>query len=212
MTNSFERPPFIGHVQLTRCFAQSQQAICELPTFQALPVTYTVHECYHCEITGFGIPIASVLRRPRCLDAPECGCPQCSSPSVHSVPLILRCTSALFPDVPRCFGTFRSLRTSLHLLPSLPWCFGLGMQHASSALGDETFCDICAVFQSRGLHRRPFPAFPDFLEEVRSTWNRPASAASVLNWAALLATLEGVGVLDLVEFPPVDSTWCKPLQ
>ncbi|MGH0162222.1 UNVERIFIED_CONTAM: hypothetical protein FKN15_070886 [Acipenser sinensis] len=41
----------------------------------------------------------------------------------------------------------------------------------------------------------PPPVFPHFLEEVRSTWNHPASAPSVLKRA-----------LGLAEFPPVDST------
>ncbi|MGH0128924.1 UNVERIFIED_CONTAM: hypothetical protein FKN15_004845 [Acipenser sinensis] len=49
---------------------------------------------------------------------------------------------------------------------------------------------------------QPFPVFPDFLEEVRSSWNHPALAPSVVKWAAPLASC----VLGLAEFPPVDST------
>ncbi|MGH0144424.1 UNVERIFIED_CONTAM: hypothetical protein FKN15_011063 [Acipenser sinensis] len=49
---------------------------------------------------------------------------------------------------------------------------------------------------------QPFPVFPDFLEEVRSSWNHPALAPSVVKWAAPLASR----VLGLAEFPPVDLT------
>ncbi|MGH0133116.1 UNVERIFIED_CONTAM: hypothetical protein FKN15_037193 [Acipenser sinensis] len=51
-----------------------------------------------------------------------------------------------------------------------------------------------------------FPAFPDFMEEVCFSWNRPASGPIVLNQGATLASLEGMEKLDLVGFPPVDST------
>ncbi|MGH0165953.1 UNVERIFIED_CONTAM: hypothetical protein FKN15_058485 [Acipenser sinensis] len=51
-----------------------------------------------------------------------------------------------------------------------------------------------------------FLAFPDFMEEVRSSWDHPASGPSVLNQAAVLASLEGVEKLGLAGFPPVDST------
>ncbi|MGH0140143.1 UNVERIFIED_CONTAM: hypothetical protein FKN15_010187 [Acipenser sinensis] len=50
------------------------------------------------------------------------------------------------------------------------------------------------------------PAFPDFMEEVRSSWDRPASAPSVLKWATQLASLEDEEKLGLAGFPPVDST------
>ncbi|MGH0133280.1 UNVERIFIED_CONTAM: hypothetical protein FKN15_039737 [Acipenser sinensis] len=46
---------------------------------------------------------------------------------------------------------------------------------------------------------RPFPAFPDFLEEVKSSWQHPASAPSVSKSTAALASMEGA------EFPLVDS-------
>ncbi|MGH0172364.1 UNVERIFIED_CONTAM: hypothetical protein FKN15_069348 [Acipenser sinensis] len=52
----------------------------------------------------------------------------------------------------------------------------------------------------------PFTVFPDILEEVQSSWHRLASVPNLLKQAAPLASLEGVGVLGLAEFPPVDST------
>ncbi|MGH0159434.1 UNVERIFIED_CONTAM: hypothetical protein FKN15_040115 [Acipenser sinensis] len=50
------------------------------------------------------------------------------------------------------------------------------------------------------------PVFLDFLEEVQSSWHRPASAPSVSKQAAPLASLDGEGALGLAEFLPVDST------
>ncbi|MGH0119046.1 UNVERIFIED_CONTAM: hypothetical protein FKN15_061715 [Acipenser sinensis] len=51
-----------------------------------------------------------------------------------------------------------------------------------------------------------FSAFLDFMEEVRSSWDRPASAPSVLKQATQLAFLEGLDKPGLAGFPPVDST------
>ncbi|MGH0163431.1 UNVERIFIED_CONTAM: hypothetical protein FKN15_045133 [Acipenser sinensis] len=65
-----------------------------------------------------------------------------------------------------------------------------------------------SVFQTQAMAPRPqkFPAFPDFMEEVRSSWDCPASGPSMLKHAALLASLEGADKLGLAGFPPVDST------
>ncbi|MGH0165627.1 UNVERIFIED_CONTAM: hypothetical protein FKN15_074356 [Acipenser sinensis] len=46
--------------------------------------------------------------------------------------------------------------------------------------------------QAVAQHHQPFPAFPIFMEEVRSSWDHPF--------------LEGAGKLGLAGFPPVDST------
>ncbi|MGH0116095.1 UNVERIFIED_CONTAM: hypothetical protein FKN15_023128 [Acipenser sinensis] len=51
-----------------------------------------------------------------------------------------------------------------------------------------------------------FPAFLDFMEEVHFSWDRPASAPSVLKQATQLASLEGADKPGLAGFPPVDST------
>ncbi|MGH0125292.1 UNVERIFIED_CONTAM: hypothetical protein FKN15_022173 [Acipenser sinensis] len=51
-----------------------------------------------------------------------------------------------------------------------------------------------------------FPAFPDFMEEMRSSWDQPASTPSMSKQASQLASLEGVDMLGLAGFPPVDST------
>ncbi|MGH0148417.1 UNVERIFIED_CONTAM: hypothetical protein FKN15_012700 [Acipenser sinensis] len=51
-----------------------------------------------------------------------------------------------------------------------------------------------------------FTAFPDFMEEVCSSWEHPASGHSVLKQAAPLASLEGTEKLGLTGIPPVDST------
>ncbi|MGH0139752.1 UNVERIFIED_CONTAM: hypothetical protein FKN15_043173 [Acipenser sinensis] len=65
-----------------------------------------------------------------------------------------------------------------------------------------------SVFRMQAMAPRPqmFPAFPDFMEEVRSSWDRPASDPSVLKQAAPLASLESAEKLGLAGFPPVDST------
>ncbi|MGH0127302.1 UNVERIFIED_CONTAM: hypothetical protein FKN15_071207 [Acipenser sinensis] len=52
-------------------------------------------------------------------------------------------------------------------------------------------------------HLQPFPVFPNFLEEVRSSSNHLASAPSVVKRSALLASLEGAGALGLEEYPTV---------
>ncbi|MGH0145258.1 UNVERIFIED_CONTAM: hypothetical protein FKN15_004947 [Acipenser sinensis] len=53
---------------------------------------------------------------------------------------------------------------------------------------------------------QPFPAFPDFLEEVKSSWQHPASVPSVSKSAAALASMDGAEAAGLAQFPPVDST------
>ncbi|MGH0169936.1 UNVERIFIED_CONTAM: hypothetical protein FKN15_058259 [Acipenser sinensis] len=65
-----------------------------------------------------------------------------------------------------------------------------------------------SVFRMQAMDPRPqkFPAFPDFIEEVRYSWDRPASGPSVLKQATLLASLEGVEKLGQAGFPQVDST------
>ncbi|MGH0168951.1 UNVERIFIED_CONTAM: hypothetical protein FKN15_055856 [Acipenser sinensis] len=62
-----------------------------------------------------------------------------------------------------------------------------------------------SVFRTQAMAQK-FPAFPDFMEEVRSSWDCPASGPSVLKQAAPLASLEGVENLGLAGFHPVDST------
>ncbi|MGH0134630.1 UNVERIFIED_CONTAM: hypothetical protein FKN15_029710 [Acipenser sinensis] len=52
---------------------------------------------------------------------------------------------------------------------------------------------------------QPIPVFLDFLEEVKSSWQQPASALSVSKSAAPLAFLAGAGALGLAQFPPIDS-------
>ncbi|MGH0175931.1 UNVERIFIED_CONTAM: hypothetical protein FKN15_003372 [Acipenser sinensis] len=51
-----------------------------------------------------------------------------------------------------------------------------------------------------------FPAFPDFMEDVCFSWDCPASGRRVLKQATPLASLQGVEMLGLMGFPPVDST------
>ncbi|MGH0127837.1 UNVERIFIED_CONTAM: hypothetical protein FKN15_042904 [Acipenser sinensis] len=54
------------------------------------------------------------------------------------------------------------------------------------------------------LIHQPFPVFPDFLEEVQSSWHRPASVPSV--------SLEGARGLGLEQFLPVESTVAALVQ
>ncbi|MGH0129857.1 UNVERIFIED_CONTAM: hypothetical protein FKN15_040001 [Acipenser sinensis] len=65
-----------------------------------------------------------------------------------------------------------------------------------------------SVLRTQVLAPRPqwFPAFPDYMEEVRSSWDSPASAPSVSKQATLLSSLEGADKLSLAGIPPVDST------
>ncbi|MGH0126984.1 UNVERIFIED_CONTAM: hypothetical protein FKN15_012297 [Acipenser sinensis] len=70
------------------------------------------------------------------------------------------------------------------------------------------FAGPLAVFWTQAVAPclQPFPAFPDFMEQVRSSWDRPALAPSVLKQVSQLASLEGAEKLGLAGFPPVDST------
>ncbi|MGH0121020.1 UNVERIFIED_CONTAM: hypothetical protein FKN15_068716 [Acipenser sinensis] len=65
-----------------------------------------------------------------------------------------------------------------------------------------------SVFRTQALapHPQRFPAFPNFIEEVRSSCDHPASGPSVFKQATPLASLEGADKLGLAGFPPVDST------
>ncbi|MGH0152174.1 UNVERIFIED_CONTAM: hypothetical protein FKN15_047486 [Acipenser sinensis] len=65
-----------------------------------------------------------------------------------------------------------------------------------------------SVFRTQAVapHLQPFPAFPDFLEEVHTSWEHPASAPSVLKQAAQLASLEDAEKPGMAGFTPVDST------
>ncbi|MGH0135961.1 UNVERIFIED_CONTAM: hypothetical protein FKN15_025228 [Acipenser sinensis] len=65
---------------------------------------------------------------------------------------------------------------------------------------------VCYPDAGEAPRPQKFPAFSDFVKEVQSSWDCPASGPSVLIQAALLASLEGVEKLDLAGFPPVDST------
>ncbi|MGH0164886.1 UNVERIFIED_CONTAM: hypothetical protein FKN15_048115 [Acipenser sinensis] len=73
-----------------------------------------------------------------------------------------------------------------------------------------------SVFRTQAMapHPQKFLAFPDFMDEVRSSWDRPASGPSVLKQAAPLASLEGVEKLGLAGFPPgrlPSQPWLRPL-
>ncbi|MGH0128806.1 UNVERIFIED_CONTAM: hypothetical protein FKN15_052137 [Acipenser sinensis] len=73
----------------------------------------------------------------------------------------------------------------------------------------STVAEPCwSVFRTQAVapHPQPFPAFWYFMEEVRSSWDHLASVPCVLKQKAPLASLEGVDKLDLLGFPPVDST------
>ncbi|MGH0149885.1 UNVERIFIED_CONTAM: hypothetical protein FKN15_058356 [Acipenser sinensis] len=67
-----------------------------------------------------------------------------------------------------------------------------------------------SMFKTQATAPRPqsCSAFRDFMEDVRSSWDRPASAPSMLKQVAPLASFEGADKLDLAGFPPVDSTIC----
>ncbi|MGH0183789.1 UNVERIFIED_CONTAM: hypothetical protein FKN15_012995 [Acipenser sinensis] len=82
------------------------------------------------------------------------------------------------------------------------------VQHSFGSYGCTAAFLQVPVFRTETMAHCPqkFPAFPDFMEEVRSSWDRPASGPSVLKHAPLLASLEGTDKLGLAGFPPVDST------
>ncbi|MGH0150251.1 UNVERIFIED_CONTAM: hypothetical protein FKN15_020971 [Acipenser sinensis] len=112
------------------------------------------------------VPLVPSVHTPSVLTA--------SVPSVHHrigvlAPSVLRCSvpSVLAALTPPVFSTqietssmakFHAYKSCQAKLPSedkLSFCVRcLGMQHASSALGDEMFCSICAAFQPWVLHRR----------------------------------------------------------
>ncbi|MGH0125099.1 UNVERIFIED_CONTAM: hypothetical protein FKN15_059276 [Acipenser sinensis] len=59
---------------------------------------------------------------------------------------------------------------------------------------------------------QPFPVFPDLLEEVKASWQHPASAPTVSRSAAALTSMEGAEAIGLAKFPPVDSTIAALVQ
>ncbi|MGH0133491.1 UNVERIFIED_CONTAM: hypothetical protein FKN15_055733 [Acipenser sinensis] len=59
---------------------------------------------------------------------------------------------------------------------------------------------------SADLTPQPFPAFPDFLEKVKSSWQHLASVPSMSKSTVTLASMEGAESVGLAQFPPVDST------
>ncbi|MGH0166980.1 UNVERIFIED_CONTAM: hypothetical protein FKN15_052128 [Acipenser sinensis] len=109
-------------------------------------------------------------------------------------------------------GCRRSNRGSASIRPStspcLPQCTPIFELH----VGPDGPCATAAeprqsVFRTQAVAPRPqsFPAFRDFMEEVRSSWDHLALAPSVPKQAVPLASLEGTDKLGLASFPPVDS-------
>ncbi|MGH0138534.1 UNVERIFIED_CONTAM: hypothetical protein FKN15_046428 [Acipenser sinensis] len=117
---------------------------------------------------------------PRCfaaLGAPEPWCHSASAPLVLGRS-VLRCPQYLRALVHRCLGTLSAqmLRTprqvemsKFHPSPTgqtPPLCQVLGMQRASSALGDQTFCSICTASQPRTQRRRLAEYGCNFLSQL----------------------------------------------
>ncbi|MGH0126920.1 UNVERIFIED_CONTAM: hypothetical protein FKN15_042091 [Acipenser sinensis] len=73
---------------------------------------------------------------------------------------------------------------------------------------DQALMEQCrSVFRpTQTSTPQPFLAFLDFLEEVKSSWQYPASVTSVSKSAAVLASMEGAEAVGLAQFPPVDTT------
>ncbi|MGH0143089.1 UNVERIFIED_CONTAM: hypothetical protein FKN15_077717 [Acipenser sinensis] len=61
-------------------------------------------------------------------------------------------------------------------------------------------------FSGRRQHCPAFSPSRHSPTSWKRSWNHPALVPSVVKQATPLASLEGAGVLDLAEFPPVDST------
>ncbi|MGH0183614.1 UNVERIFIED_CONTAM: hypothetical protein FKN15_012802 [Acipenser sinensis] len=119
--------------------------------------------------------------------------------------------------VPSWDGDFLSLKWAS--APRYPWmlacptcsirdlCLWWELQPSSTFPGRQQLSHAGpSLGQAVARHIQPVPASPDFLEEVRTSWEHPALAPSVLKQAAQLASLEGAEKLGMVGFPPVDST------
>ncbi|MGH0118163.1 UNVERIFIED_CONTAM: hypothetical protein FKN15_044465 [Acipenser sinensis] len=66
-----------------------------------------------------------------------------------------------------------------------------------------------SLFESplaQGLQSRTLPAFPDFIKEVQSTWETPASAPATSRKAAAF-TMQGASEAGLASFPPVGAAF-----
>ncbi|MGH0154935.1 UNVERIFIED_CONTAM: hypothetical protein FKN15_028276 [Acipenser sinensis] len=66
-----------------------------------------------------------------------------------------------------------------------------------------------SLFESplaQGLQSRTLPAFPDFIKEVQSTWETPASAPATSRKAAAF-TMQGASEAGLASFPPVRAAF-----
>ncbi|MGH0182395.1 UNVERIFIED_CONTAM: hypothetical protein FKN15_009407 [Acipenser sinensis] len=59
---------------------------------------------------------------------------------------------------------------------------------------------------SQGLQSRTLPAFPDFIKEVQSTWETPASAPATSRKAAAF-NMQGASEAGLASFPPVGAAF-----
>ncbi|MGH0145252.1 UNVERIFIED_CONTAM: hypothetical protein FKN15_004920 [Acipenser sinensis] len=60
--------------------------------------------------------------------------------------------------------------------------------------------------EMEGQQSRTFPAFPDFIKEVQSTWGTPASAPATSRKAAAF-TMQGASEAGLASFPPVGAAF-----
>ncbi|MGH0136188.1 UNVERIFIED_CONTAM: hypothetical protein FKN15_059851 [Acipenser sinensis] len=71
-----------------------------------------------------------------------------------------------------------------------------------------------SLFESplaQGLQSRMVPAFPDFIKEVQSTWETPASALATSRKAAAF-TMQGASEAGLASFPPVGAAFTALLK
>ncbi|MGH0120953.1 UNVERIFIED_CONTAM: hypothetical protein FKN15_061644 [Acipenser sinensis] len=94
------------------------------------------------------------------------------------------------PEIPVLSNSVRALMERAANFLQVPWKASSG-QHRSVFRPAQTSTP------------QPFPAFPDFLEEVKSSWQHPASAPSVSSSAATLASMERAEAVGLAQFPPV---------
>ncbi|MGH0164962.1 UNVERIFIED_CONTAM: hypothetical protein FKN15_048086 [Acipenser sinensis] len=125
-----------------------------------------------------------------------------------------RTTPVRFPDAGNGFSpsevpgfpTLHGVLKQAALLVSLEGADKLGLARFPQV--DSTIAALVKALPTNAdFDPQPFPAFPDFLEEVKCSWQHLASVPSVSKSTVTLASMEGAEAVGFAQFPPVDSPW-----
>ncbi|MGH0116248.1 UNVERIFIED_CONTAM: hypothetical protein FKN15_000175 [Acipenser sinensis] len=125
-------------------------------------------------------------------------------------PLSSSCHRARPCPVPSCRGHASAAALPLQSKVQGEISSDVGLPQLSSstpALIESASAFLRISWKAAAPRPQPFPVFPDFLEEVSTSWEHPASVPSVLKQASTLTlALEDAEKLGLAGFPP----WTPP--